>query len=517
MNVTRFLEHWGITDNPFKAEEARHDAVFARLHTGDAAHPDFEKILGDLDHPSAAIVFGEKGSGKTAIRLQIAEAVGNHNRKNPERRVFLIAYDDLNPVLDRFCAGLAGGGGGGTKDRDQAMEVLKRLRELRLTDHLDAVLFAAVPRVVDLVLDGESGAEPGWRSLRRVPVTVRRDLQKLQALYDRHDGYEARAARLRRRLGIPWNRHRLLWKGLAVWGWLPAAMIGVGSFMVPREHVGPLVWLWGLYVALALWGVLLFNWFFLQRFLGLRRLAKRISRRMRVIGRSPDALARVLEFLPPSERASALLPTSDAEEPRYAMLACLRRAIEPLGYRGLIIVVDRVDEPTVISGDAERMRAVVWPLLANKFLQQEGIGVKLLLPVELRHELFRESASFFQEARLDKQNLVERLTWSGAALYDLCNARLRACRASRGAAGTDEVTLADLFDDEVSRQDLIDALDQMHQPRDAFKLLYHCIQEHCSNITNDQDKWRIPRPVLDSVRKQQAERVMMLQRGYRPA
>src|SRR5690606_27359037 len=120
-------------------------------------------------------------------------------------------------------------------------------------------------------------------------------------------------------------------------------------------------------------------------------------------------------------------------------------------------------------------------------LQQERFGIKMLLPIELRHALFRESAIFFQEARLDKQNLIERLTWTGAMLYDLCNARLKACRPPEAPP----ISLIDLFADDVTVRDLVDALDQMHQPRDAFKLLYQCLTEHCSNVTEDEAQWRI--------------------------
>ena len=176
-------------------------------------------------------------------------------------------------------------------------------------------------------------------------------------------------------------------------------------------------------------------------------------------------------------------------------------------------VVDRVDEPTLINGDANRMRAVVWPMFNNKFLQQEGLGIKMLLPIELRHALFKESSSFFQEARLDKQNLVERLTWSGPTLYDLCEARLAACQAE----GAQPIALLDLFAEDVTRQDLVDALEQMHQPRDAFKFLYACLNEHCSNVTSQEQSFRVPRLVLESVRRQQAERVQQLYRGIGPA
>jgi len=115
MNLTTFLEHWKLTENPFRAEEARQDPVFTRLEAakrdldrrpradlaGDpdtvrpmtpapgpsqvsaTAHSDFEKIAGDFDCPSTAIVFGEKGSGKTAIRIQLADRVSAHNRAHP--------------------------------------------------------------------------------------------------------------------------------------------------------------------------------------------------------------------------------------------------------------------------------------------------------------------------------------------------------------------------------------------------------------------------------------------------
>jgi len=157
---------------------------------------------------------------------------------------------------------------------------------------------------------------------------------------------------------------------------------------------------------------------------------------------------------------------------------------------------------------------VVWPMLDNKFLKQDRIGLKLLLPIELRHLLRKESAQFFQEARLDKQNLIDRLEWSGTTLYDLCNARLRTCRAT---AETSELTLRALFTEDVSREMIVDALDQMHQPRDAFKFLYQVIQEHCQITGDDQADYRIPRLTLDTVRRTQSQRVQDLHRGLGPA
>jgi benzoyl-CoA reductase/2-hydroxyglutaryl-CoA dehydratase subunit BcrC/BadD/HgdB len=98
-------------------------------------------------------------------------------------------------------------------------------------------------------------------------------------------------------------------------------------------------------------------------------------------------------------------------------------------------------------------------------------------------------------------------------LYDLAEARLRACQDE----GAPKAHLINLFAEEVTRQDVVDALDQMHQPRDAFKFLYRCLTEHCSNVTAEDNEWKVPRLVLEMVRKQEAERLQQLYRGIRPA
>ena len=205
----------------------------------------------------------------------------------------------------------------------------------------------------------------------------------------------------------------------------------------------------------------------------------------------------------------------------------------------VMVLVDRVDEPTLIHGQAQRMKSVIWPMFDNKYLQQRSVGFKLLLPIELRDLLYRESSDFFQEARLDKQNMVDRLSWSGATLYDISTNRLRACRkqpvdepvpalsdaggelgaGSASASGETATapTLTDLFEQDVTRDMLVDALDQMHQPRDAFKFLYSVIQEHCTTVPDDQANYRIPRLTLEAVRRNQAQRVQDLSRGVAPA
>jgi len=512
MNLSQLLTHWQIVENPFRGEEARHDQVFAKLsrdgpdghHT--AIHSDFEKILGRVSSPSSSIVFGEKGSGKTAIRLQIARAVESHNRSSPDQRVALISYDDLNRPLDALHRAFGAG------------DALETLEHIRLTDHVDAILSIGVTPIVDSILDKVPNdqvpvgdPEAAVRRLRQGRPELRRDFLLLQALYDRSPRAAERTRRLRGALRLRPAPLRVAWAAAAFGGWVLPLGVLIAYAMMGAPAGSP-AWIGLFTITLAVWGIALGKRLVVDR-LRLHRLARRLAGGLRVLDRPESSLTGSLSRLDPAELEPSGLPLGDRDEPRYEMLARYRRVLSSLGCAGLIVVVDRVDEPTLINGDADRMRAVVWPMLNNKFLQQESTGIKLLLPIELRHLLYKESSAFFQEARLDKQGMIDRLTWTGPMLYDLCNARLGACREP----GAEPISLVDLFDDDVTTRELVDALDQMHQPRDAFKFLYRCLIEHCSGVTADQGAWRVPRAVLDSVRRQETDRLQQLYRGIRPA
>ena len=517
MNVETFFAHYGIRDNPFAAEEARLDPVFDKLLGEGPMHPDFPKVLGRIDKPSTAVVFGEKGSGKTAIRLMLDKQIEQHNREQPRgdkqtqpgRRVLLVSYDELNPFLDNLL-------------RSTTQDVDKALARIRLADHQDAILSLAVTRMVDSLL-GDLGPDEKAlalptdldRRIRTMPRRTRADLAVLAGLYDqpRTGVSEDRFDRLRRKLHLRWRLPLNLFRDAG--GVLLLTALVLGGLW---RYVDQPPW-WasvGCVVAAILAAGSLGWW--LTRLWKLWRMSRSAVADMPLIGRSSSELRHLLADLRGADLARQPMPTKHhgaepASDSRYQLTRRLLDALSSFGYVGLIVLVDRVDEPTSVQGQAERMRAVVWPMLDNKFLQQDRLGLKLLLPLELRHMLMRESPAFFQEARLDKQNLIDRLTWSGATLYDLCSRRLSACREE----GKEPITLGDLFEQDVSREMLVDALDQMHQPRDAFKLVYAVIQEHCRLATEEEAKYRIARLTLESVRRTQAQRVQELYRGLSPA
>ncbi|MFA9478696.1 hypothetical protein ACERK3_10345 [Phycisphaerales bacterium AB-hyl4] len=509
MNIDTFLAHYHIKENPFGAEEARHDPVFERLAETAAKHPDFPKILGRVDRPGTAVAFGEKGSGKTAMRLLIGRNVDEHNRKEPESRVLVVPYDDFNPVIDNLVR---------QTGRDEA----EALANIRLADHQDAILSLAVTQLNDSLLgEATRDEEPVHlpnsdprelkKFIRKLPPQTRTDWGLLSALYD-----EPRAGTLSGR----WQKVRTklrLGGGLPMG--LPLHAAGVAAVVAVALGVWMAVepttpnWL-PIAVGVAIAAAVLLGGYWLWRHSQSWFLARQVRQDMPSVRRTAGELRQMFADLGTGVVSRQPLPRPEgATDVRYQMTRRLLDVLGELNYVGIIVLIDRVDEPSAISGNPDRMKALIWPTFDNKFLQQERVGIKLLLPIELRHILHRETAAFFQEARLDKQNLVDRLTWSGATLYDLCSTRLRACRPDDAGP----ISLTDLFADDVTSEMLVDALDQMHQPRDAFKFMYSVLQEHCRTVPEDEANYEVPRLTLESVRRSQSQRVQELYRGLTPA
>ena len=181
------------------------------------------------------------------------------------------------------------------------------------------------------------------------------------------------------------------------------------------------------------------------------------------------------------------------------MLDRLKRVLDAVGYASITVLVDRVDEPACVAGDPQHMRALVWPLLSSRFLQHAGLAVKLLLPKELGDLAAREDGEFHRGARLDKQNLVDRLHWSGAMLAELCDARLLAAARRPSQA----LKVEDLFEASVGRARIAEALERAGNPREAFRLIYGAIQEHLSHAGADET--RVSGGSLEWVRRRQAD------------
>lgn len=480
MKVHQFLDHYGITENPFAQEDAQSDKVFLEHCLTGTYHPAWDKIYGDPATPATAVVFGEQGSGKTAMRLQIVGRLQEYNQSHPTDRAFIVEYDDFNPFLDNFRERLSG--------RRRRPE--KALQSWRLWDHVDAILSLAVTRLAGILR--EDGHDRIDSSLSVTPQAIadltrsqKRDVLLLAAFYDhsRDIGTKRRWNSLRRKL------HFSTWK--TWWDRLLgiAVMAAVG---------GAFYWLSDLTTLLKTWWawlIVILGWApWMMHQIWLIWQAWWIRGQIRVMDHRVMPLRKILSNFERSEIIGQPLPSSNRGDDRYELLSKLQSILKTLGFSSIVVLVDRVDEPHLINGSPERMRDLLWPMFDNKFLKHPGMAFKLLLPSAVVGYLNRQEKEFYERSRLDKQNLIPALTWTGQGLFDIANDRIRACaRLADRKPG-----IRDFFDDTVGEAELIGIFDRMRGPRHLFKFLYRLLVDHCSKYTEDAPQWKIQRETLHS-------------------
>lgn len=480
MNITSFLEHHGIVRNPFAEEDAQTDQVFKEHCISNAYHPIWDKVYGDPKEPSTSIIFGPKGSGKTAMRLQIDRHLQRYNEDHPNERVFVIRYDDFNPFLDHFCERMS---------RRMNKKPEKVLESWKLWDHVDAILCLGVTDLGDRILAAgkEEGAHPNSidpKRLRSLDRTSARDMLLLATAYDQStsSSFGTRWGSLRKKLRYG-NLGTKFPFFLLLLSLIGSIALVVWMFMRERpagEEVSTRM-LW-LIPAITLLGGMPY----VVKTIKNQLAATGIRKHMRVGKRETSSVRSALQGISSKELASQPLPRYERTDDRYELLNKFQAVLEHLGYAGIVVLMDRVDEPHMTGGKAELMQRFVWPILDNKLLKHPGIGFKLFLPQELHRDIERETREFHERARLDKQNVIPAFQWTGEALYDLARARMLACAAD---GSTPEPR--DLFDSDVSYERLLSAFQSLRVPRHLFRLLYRVLVDHCNRHTDAQPAFKI--------------------------
>ncbi|MDG1897282.1 MAG: hypothetical protein P8J37_20490 [Fuerstiella sp.] len=484
MKIQQLLEHYGIKVNPFSQEDAQSDHIFQQHCASTIYHPAWDKVLGDCANPSTAIVFGEKGAGKTAIRLQLVNSINEHNQKQPQQRAFVISYDDLNPFLDTFRDRLRGR----KRHPDHA------LQEWRLWDHMDALLTLSTRRLCNVIAD-EHASDPDIRlqQLKELPRLRKRDLLMLAAFYDQSSdqSHWRRWKRIKWRLGFftPGVHWRFIIGVVVTLTTLGVALRDLPEVGLRGLSVLKTSWLYAVMCACAGW----LPW--TRRNLSLWWRARQIARQVRILEHGTGTLRRILSQFPEKEFDGQPMPSRDRNDDRYELLAKLQRILKPLGFTSIVVLVDRFDEPHLINGSAQRMKDFLWSMFDNKFLKHPGIGFKMLLPRDVVFYLGREEKEFYERSRLDKQNLIKSLEWTGESLYDMATNRIRAC-LEEGA--NRETSIRDLFAEEVTEQELINKFGKLRVPRHLFRYLYRLMTEHCNTATEDNPVWKISHETLET-------------------
>lgn len=484
MNVREFLEHHGLGSNPFAEEDAQTDMVFRQHCIDGTYHPAWDKVIGSPAAPSTSIIFGTKGSGKTAMRLQLDRHLQQHNLSRPDQRVFVIHYDDFNGWLGQLQQRLG---------RRTAAKADRVLHQVGIHDHMDAILQQGVTELVDQLLQSSSASTSQDRAIAPTAVSKldkgqRSDLLLLAALYDQSlfGNTRERWHQLKRLLHVRAWLSQIDW--VLAWLGSVACLVGILGLWW-RESLSLK------YAAmLAIVAVLVCSGRYLWRLGMCWWRAWQVVRNCRVRRQSVSEQTHLFLQLPWSAWSSEPMPVDRVSESRYSLLAKLQHILQSLGFPGIIVLVDRIDEPELVNGKPELMRQLVWPLLDNKLLKHPRMGFKLMLPQELQSFVDRESREFHDRARLDKQNVLSNFDWTGESMYDLVTARLQAC-----ALPGRKPLPTDLFDPAIGQERLIVAMRDLRVPRQLFRFFYRLVSEHCKKYISGAPEFKIQVATFESV------------------
>ena len=401
-----------------------------------------------------------------------------YNADHPGEHAFVVRYDDFNPYLDRF-----------RSHYSQRRKPQKVLARWKIWDHIDAILSLGTTQLVDRVLRQTNRSHPAAVDIDHLPAdkltkNQQRDLLLLCTLYDQssEESQAARLGQLRRKLKFrTWMSHWDIALGI-VWTLLTFFLfLYFGGWRQMLTY-------WPYLVAIIGWFP---RWWRMLRWCW---KSWKIVRNCKTVHRSTNRLRRALMRLPESQLTDQPLPLDQSTDHRYTLLAKLQNILSTLGFPGMLVLIDRIDEPYMINGSPELMRMLAWPLFDNKLLKHPSLGFKLLLPSELGEQIERESREFHERARLDKQNLIRSLSWTPQSLLDVANSRLAAC-----SERDRKVVLGDLFDESVPQNRITEVLGQLRVPRHMFKFLYRVLVTHANAHSEDSPAWRISSTTFESV------------------
>lgn len=493
--------HWALDEDPFVQEDADKDTVLARVPK-EAVHSSFDRLYGSTEAPGPGIVFGEKGSGKSSLRL----AMKRRLREDKDAAAFFVEYIEFDSFLTeaRKADRLPPGG------QKTARRVVERFL---LADHIDAMLSLGVTKLSNEI---SAGKHPSVGDLSK---KHRASLVALTGLYYRSDELSGAEVDKSLRKAVKQGSGRSVLKKLGIFiglvaGLLLGAAVIADDFNVelPFEIADPT--LWGTLSASLLSLTLLLAW--LPQ-LAIQRQASRATKAVRIVPRDPDPLTGLLLRLPKSVRRDLALPEGPAVGTRLVLLQRFIAILHDVGYKSFWVLMDRIDEATALSGQADLMRSFVESLLEHRLLQFEGLALKLFLPIELSRLYLGATPDEQKSMRLDKASSIPELRWTGQELSQVAAQRLRAVRPEGTPLEKAGASLMDFFAEDVEEAEVREALSELGTPRLAFGFLGALMAEHARELDDDLGEddpaWRIPQRRFEILRASWLDRARGLRRA----
>jgi hypothetical protein len=500
MFAQTWRNHWGLGEDAFAHEDADKDPVLSRVDAA-AVHSAFDRIFGSPDSPAPSVVFGEKGSGKSGLRLALQRGLVEHNKQHPERRVFSIEYTEFDSFLDLVPQNLTLRGG--------SMSAGKTVARFTQADHIDAILCNGVSSLTDTLL----AAKKKTKGLSRKQKI---DLLALAALYYRTDKRSRKEAAVQLRQHVRFRSSRPAWATLLK---VLLTVAGFGLIAAPHLPVSELqefVANFSDRLFYAVGGSLLAITWLVSWFTGaqLKHRASRALRSVRSMPRETEPLRMLLASIKPDQRRDFPFPHDTETASRFHLLTRFQALLAALGYENTYAFIDRVDESTMLGGREDWTRVFIESVLDHKLLQQPNIGFKIFLPIELSQIHTGASVDALKRMRLDKANIVEELRWTGQELYQIATERLRAAVVEGQHA--QRIELSDLMHDDVTPIVLREALNELGTPRHAFRFLSNLFSDYARNLPDeieaDSDEWRVPRGHFDIVRASWSDKARTMRR-----
>ena len=325
MEIKEWLQVWQFEHNPFVIFDADRDPY---LQTSMVENTSRRSVLLHIDKPTPYVIFAIRGAGKSSMRIDTERYLNDYRDQ-----VLVISYVEFNELLAEVARPrtlpleYASDKSALTRFLKGRKEIpLVRESKITLDDHLDYIL--------------KLGIEELYRTIVNTP---REDLLKnnreiaekfllLTALYYTPNDLSSKIATLRRVIEITGYERKL-------------------PFFLKKQA---------------------------------KFIAGEIYRQIRGVPVSLEGMVKTIQEIGVGLFEFHGIPRNT--ENRFTLFKSFMELIRYFGLAGVYLLVDRVDEPTSIKGDPEKMRELVTPILDDQLFQIDHLGIILFLPYEL-HDL----------------------------------------------------------------------------------------------------------------------------------
>jgi hypothetical protein len=407
MEIKEWLQVWQFEHNPFVIFDADRDPY---LQTAMVENTSLRSVLLHIERPSPYVIFAIRGAGKSSMRIDTERYLNQYRDK-----VLVISYVEFNELLAevsrprRLPLEYASNKSALTRIfKRKKEEALSRESRITLDDHLDYILKLGIEKLYSAICEAQK------EDMLKDNREIAEKFILLTALYFAPNDLSSKVTALRRLMEIAGYKKR-------------------SNFFAKKQA---------------------------------KFLAGEIYRNIRGVPVSLDGTFKIIQEIGPGLFEFHGIPRTT--ENRFTLLKSFMELVRYFGLSGVYLLVDRVDEPTSIKGDPEKMRELVTPILDDQLFQIDHLGIILFLPYEL-HDLKKYYRS-------DRIKTISSINWSPDNMIRLIEKRMNVGRKP----GSPPLHLADIFEE--SGESKAQFIVRQLTPRNAFRLLSIIIEEHCQTV-----------------------------------